>query len=186
MTDFEETTQDIRGGKHIALHRAGTAASARDVIDAWIHNASFRSFFTDLLKSAPYEAFFWETPPITRETVERDFEFVVIESSSLAAIHPNPSAFKEHFTPDATKLGVASFWNLGRDSLLVAPTPSDPDSDFGHLASFLRAAEEEQTHALWRAVGEAVESRLSAKPVWVSTAGLGVDWLHVRLDSRPK
>jgi hypothetical protein len=29
-------------------------------------------------------------------------------------------------------------------------------------------------------------ARLSARPVWLSTAGAGVAWLHVRLDDRPK
>jgi hypothetical protein len=28
--------------------------------------------------------------------------------------------------------------------------------------------------------------RMSAKPVWLSTAGAGVSWLHVRLDDQPK
>jgi len=28
--------------------------------------------------------------------------------------------------------------------------------------------------------------RLSSRPVWLSTAGGGVSWLHVRLDDRPK
>jgi hypothetical protein len=41
---------------------------------------------------------------------------------------------------------------------------------------------------LWSAVGRTVASRRAASvdPVWVSTAGLGVHWLHVRLDDRPK
>jgi hypothetical protein len=28
--------------------------------------------------------------------------------------------------------------------------------------------------------------RLNEKPVWLSTAGGAVSWLHVRLDDRPK
>jgi hypothetical protein len=28
--------------------------------------------------------------------------------------------------------------------------------------------------------------RVNMKPVWLSTAGAGVPWLHVRLDDRPK
>ena len=28
--------------------------------------------------------------------------------------------------------------------------------------------------------------RVGARPVWLSTAGAGVSWLHVRLDDRPK
>jgi hypothetical protein len=31
-----------------------------------------------------------------------------------------------------------------------------------------------------------MEKRLSASPVWLSTSGLGVYWLHVRLDTHPK
>ena len=41
-------------------------------------------------------------------------------------------------------------------------------------------------HALWRTVGEAVSERITDRPLWLSTAGGGVAWLHVRLDSRPK
>jgi hypothetical protein len=29
-------------------------------------------------------------------------------------------------------------------------------------------------------------ARVSTTPVWLSTAGAGVAWLHVRLDDRPK
>ena len=32
----------------------------------------------------------------------------------------------------------------------------------------------------------AMDSRVGARPIWLSTAGHGVAWLHVRLDSRPK
>jgi hypothetical protein len=35
-------------------------------------------------------------------------------------------------------------------------------------------------------VGDAVARRLSSAPLWLSTSGLGVAWLHVRLDERPK
>lgn len=50
----------------------------------------------------------------------------------------------------------------------------------------MRQAPEPQKHALWQRVGAAMQRRLSAKPVWLSTAGAGVPWLHVRLDDRPK
>ncbi|MBX3248007.1 MAG: hypothetical protein KF901_12575 [Myxococcales bacterium] len=45
-----------------------------------------------------------------------------------------------------------------------------------------------QVDALFAAVGAALcELRArTAATVWLSTAGLGVDWLHVRLDARPK
>ena len=57
---------------------------------------------------------------------------------------------------------------------------------YGHLAAFVREAPREQVHALWARVGELVLERVSNVPLWLSTAGGGVAWLHVRLDSRPK
>lgn len=68
---------------------------------------------------------------------------------------------------------------------------SAPPATYTHLASFLRGAPSEQVHTLWQRVGMELEARLVAQgardiPTWTSTSGLGVSWLHVRLDSRPK
>lgn len=43
-----------------------------------------------------------------------------------------------------------------------------------------------QTTSLWRAVSDAIARRIGPRPVWLSTAGAAVAWLHVRLDDRPK
>jgi len=69
---------------------------------------------------------------------------------------------------------------------MVVPCPDDPLSDYGHLAAFLRHSPEPQQHSLWELVGAAMHRRLGPRPVWLSTAGGGVAWLHVRLDDRPK
>ena len=83
---------------------------------------------------------------------------------------------------------VRAFRNLGGDATLVVPAPSEDPRGYPHLAAFLRAAPRAQAHALWQTVGGAVETWLltRGRTVWVSTAGLGVSWLHVRLDTRPK
>jgi hypothetical protein len=59
-------------------------------------------------------------------------------------------------------------------------------SAYPHLARFVRRAPAAQQIELWSHLARALETRLSPARLWVSTAGLGVDWLHVRLDSRPK
>jgi hypothetical protein len=98
---------------------------------------------------------------------------------------PDPEAFAEHFR-GASEASVLAFPNLSGDALMVVPCPLAADSAYGHLAAFVREAPEAQRDALWLAVGEAMSRRMSAKPVWLSTAGAGVSWLHVRLDDRPK
>jgi hypothetical protein len=70
--------------------------------------------------------------------------------------------------------------------VLVAPAPRGPAPAYGHLAAFTRRASAAQNHALWRTVGVVLERQIGAEPVWLSTAGGGVSWLHVRLDTRPK
>lgn len=146
-------------------------------------DASFRSFLTRTLAEVPYSAFRWETPGIAQSSVEKAFEFVVLDEPSLTR-RVDEQAFAEHFTQPAA--GAISFANLGRNAVLVVPTPQTDAEAYVHLASFVRQAPEAQCDTLWRLVGEEMTKRLSMWPVWLSTAGAGVAWLHVRLDDRPK
>ena len=80
------------------------------------------------------------------------------------------------------------FNNLGGDSTLIAPCPTKQAS-FPHLASFLRKGSSEQIRELWQKTAtEFIEKIKSDNPhnVWLSTAGDGIAWLHVRLDPSPK
>jgi hypothetical protein len=69
---------------------------------------------------------------------------------------------------------------------LVVPCPCGPREHYAHLASFLRGGPEAQIDRLLTTLAHEIEARLSSAPLWVSTSGLGVPWLHVRLDSSPK
>lgn len=159
-------------------------ASFADVLRAWQNDANFRILYNDLLAATPFSAFRWETPAVTAHTTSRAFEFVVLDSPSLTRI-PDPQAFADYFK-DAPESDVLAFPNLGRDAILIVPRAKAPDSVYVHLASFVRGAPESQRHALWQLVGASMLKRVNDKPVWLSTAGAGIAWLHVRLDDRPK
>jgi hypothetical protein len=181
--------------------------------------AALRSQVIAAIRDAPFPAVFWECAPASGATAaQAPFEFVVVSSSALARVTAGePDAFAEHLaTPCASAEAppqVATFSNLGRDAVLVAPCPLAPATssappsssapaygEYAHLAPFVRRAPAAQVHAFFQAVGAAALARLelnaadatsrattsSAKPVWLSTSGLGVFWLHVRLDDRPK
>jgi hypothetical protein len=158
-------------------------ATFADVFRAWRDDAGFRSLFNASLADTPFAAFRWETPAVTAATASRPFECVLLDNPGLAR-PPEPEAFTEHFS--GVNESVVSFSNLSGDAILVVPCPMAEPSTYGHLAAFVRFAPEQQQHALWQSVGEAVARRVGAKPVWLSTAGAGVSWLHVRLDDRPK
>ncbi|MEL6258096.1 MAG: hypothetical protein AAFQ67_03445, partial [Pseudomonadota bacterium] len=77
--------------------KTGTPLSARQAIAAWHEDSAFRSFFGTVLAHVPYKAFFWEMPPMTRDTLDRPCVFVAIDGPRLARVSPKPEAFQEHF-----------------------------------------------------------------------------------------
>jgi len=168
----------------VAIDLDSFPVSYADVLRRWQDDADFRSMFIGLLADSPFSAFRWETPPITTATASRPFEFVLLDSPGLAN-NPDADTFAEHFSA-GSECGVVEFPNLGKDAIMVVPCPKGPIAAYGHIGAFVRQAPEPQRHALWELVGAAMQRRLGTKPVWLSTAGAGVSWLHMRLDDRPK
>lgn len=166
-----------------SVAKAGRALAFEDVWSAWVSDAAFREFWTASLREIELDAYCWECPSVSDRNRSRRFECVFVSSPSLARMAPEPEAFGEHFHAGCT---AVTFANLGGDAVLVAPCPSSESGPWGHLAQFVRSAPVERQHALWKAVGEAMQARVGDEPTWLSTAGHGVAWLHVRLDSTPK
>lgn len=147
---------------------------------------SFRSFFLELLsKEIPFSVYRWETPPVTFSTIGRQFEFVIHNSPGID-LPPDPGPFRSYFRDLPDKESIAAFENLGGDARLIAPAPFRQGLNYSHIGAFTEAAPKEQQHALWQETGRVTEELLSERPLWLNTAGGGVAWLHIRLDSRPK
>jgi hypothetical protein len=173
----------IDGGLQWRLaSESGAALAFDEVLHHWASSAPFRRQWIEWLRAVPLHAYVWECPPVTHGSLSRPFECAFLSSPSLAGLRPEPEVFAEHLR---TGCSVATFANLGGDAVLVAPCPAK-GRDFSHLAQFVRTAAPAQQDALWQAVADAMTQRVGDSPVWLSTAGHGVAWLHVRLDVRPK
>ena len=168
------------------LFHDGRPLSWRDVVDRWQNDPSFRRFFVSLLVDAPFPAYFWETPPVTNATINQEFEFVLVDSQHLAGVRTDQQAFADHFASAQPGASVIEFSNLGSDATLVVPCPRGKLSAYSQLSTFVRQAPDDQQHQLWTLVGATLERQLGTQPVWTSTSGLGIYWLHIRLDSAPK
>ena len=179
-----ESLNDGRGRRYV-VRKGGAAVGYADVLRRWKDDQGFRSFILALLADAPFAAYRWETPPVTTATVGRPFEFVLLDAPGLER-SPDPDAFDDYFRRAAGGATVVTFPNLSGDAVLVVPLPAARPEAYVHLAAFVRSAPEAQRHELFRAIGAVMVTRVSATPVWLSTAGAGVAWLHVRLDDRPK
>jgi len=163
----------------------GESVAYGEVLQLWQDDADFRSSFASLLADSPFKAFKWETPAVTRETLDRDFEFVLLDSPRLAR-KADRKTFARQFAEATNDDGIAVFDNLGKNAVMIVPAPDSKDSHYDQLAGFCRRAPAALQSALWQTVAKTMCEQISDRPMWLSTAGGGVAWLHVRLDSRPK
>ena len=76
-------------------------------------------------------------PPISINTINQSFEFVLHNSPRASSI-PDPETFKSYFDINSTQHGIVAFKNLGGDALLVVPSPYRRDANYSGLAEFFR------------------------------------------------
>lgn len=179
---LQETTA---GGTRFSLREGDASLAIVDVFVKLRDDPAFGNFFNQLLADSPFSAFRWETPAVTTSLFGRPFEFVLLDYPALDR-PADSSAFSEHFDNLAQARGVASFPNLRGDASMIVPCPVGEASCYGHLAAFVRGAPDEQRATLWHLVGQTMLDKVGQQPIWLNTAGMGVPWLHVRLDSQPK
>lgn len=183
-THARERLPSGRGARYLISERSNPL-DFRQAMELLATDTGFRSFMTDLLAGSEYRAFRWETPALDRARATRPFEFVLIDDPTLDR-KADPTVFASYFAGVAINDAVAVAPNLGRTSELIVPRGIVAPSAYPHLAAFLRTAPETQVDALWRSVADTVLRSLSDTPLWLSTAGAGVAWLHVRVDRVPK
>jgi len=92
------------------------------------------------------------------------------------------SAFQEYIKKSKNKY-VLSFWNLSGDTILIIPTPKQ-GKNYAHLKNFIDNASNTQQKVFWKEVARIATQQ--TQPIWISTHGLGVPYLHVRIDFKPK
>ncbi|CAB9522540.1 expressed unknown protein [Seminavis robusta] len=149
-----------------------------------------------LIDSSGFPGVFFETPGVTSQTAEHQtMQLCIIEARNLAQFatsQASSSAFDEHLRKCPPTRDACQFTNLGGDAQLVAPLhkPNTNDVTYSHLAAFVRGAPKEQVAGTWKHVASTylhmLQTRDPARPVWLSTQGEGVPWLHFRFDDRPK
>ena len=153
-----------------------------------------------LISDSTFDGVFFEMPGVDSSTVSTTpFEFVLVNAPSLARFaesNPDPYAFGEHLHKCVEKQSCCAFDNLGGDARLITPRMMGNDRRrqpkvYSHLAAFVRGADEGQIVDMWQLSASEYlktigERRTTGARTWFSTSGLGVAWLHVRLDSLPK
>ena len=165
------------------LEENGTLMSHRQFLTQLSENNSFADWYNQQLADCDFDAFFWENKQVTKENLEETYECTIVKSSQLARVSPDSATFDSYFSPDSD---TVTFPNLGGDAELVVPCPIADRSVYTHIGSFVRGAPGHQIKEFWTRVGDEMLDHVQQEPRWLSTSGLGVYWLHVRIDSVPK
>lgn len=190
MNQYSTIVEEIADGTIRLRFTDGTAGDRiltwREALQAWETDDAFCEAFSHALIDTPMAACFWETPPLFDDSVDMAFECVLKTATMLARQRADPNPFAAQFRA-APEGQVIAFGNLGGDADLIVPRDQMTGADHAHLVSFLRTAPADQIRDLWRHVALAARPWLAqGRKCWISTSGLGVSWLHVRVDARPK
>lgn len=172
------------GTRRTRFLEAGRPLTFDEVLTGWAEQDAARDAIIDDLVAAPYAAYFWELPGLRAGSLEVPYEHVVVDAPALVGARPAPEVFAD----EVGEAGVASFDNLGRDARLVVPAHDEgvAAEAYTHLAAFVRAAPRTQAHVVFLEASRTLREELTRGPRWLSTSGLGVPWVHVRIDQRPK
>lgn len=93
--------------------------------------------------------------------------------------------FQEYIKQSRNKYAV-SFPNLNKDTMLVIPIPVR-GKNYATLRDFIDNAPETHQQEFWKHVAEVAKAFMKEHgKVWISTHGLAVPYLHVRISTRPK
>ncbi|WP_020526992.1 DUF6940 family protein [Flexithrix dorotheae] len=157
--------------------------SYQDFIEGLTTSGNFRNFYNEILMNCQFPAFYWENQPVSKKDLNKPYEFVLVKSSTLVSQKPDSQAFANQFSK---KNSIISFPNLGGDAQLIVPCPIAEHQNYTHLAKFIRSGLKDQIDAFWKKVGQEYSKQIGHQPKWLSTAGMGVFWLHARIDSHPK
>lgn len=184
-----EIIKNKKATKVYKVYKGDRVLKYSEILQLLDENEEFRSYLTETLRSCGYVGYTWEAAPTSKSLVQKtSFEFAIVESNSLDTCAADLQTFSEYFNESDNK-HVISFYNLGKDAMLISPLPNETHNDYSHLGRFLKTAPEDQIHSLWQEVSHVMRQQLYEKenaPLWLSTAGHGVSWLHVRVDTYPK
>lgn len=132
--------------------------------------------------SSDIKPFLWRTSVINKD-IDLPFRVEYTEDDRLLS-KKKPSSLLSKKNEDK-KYAIASI-NLPGDTVLVIPKPRS-GKNFSNIYHFMNNASRVQQRELWILVAKEVKKMLKKfDNIWISSQGLGVNYLHVRICSYPK
>lgn len=135
---------------------------------------------------------FMEFPSLDTQSQDDVAAFMLVHTTAFENMHASHETFAPVFV--TSRDGIVVFPSKGNDGMLVSPNPEHHRGMYNsclHIAKYMADVPTHQSVDLWQTLARAVVGRYTdpareGAPVYVSTHGLGVPWLHVRVCDSPK
>ena len=167
----------------------------------------YQKEFIKILKNIPsgdreydnsFKSYYFETPNIS--CPNSPIEFVLTKSSTLHHRAPSWKKYEEHMKRKPYGKWSLSFDNLTGDVRLIVPYNKKKNVKYGHLKDYIIHATSEEIYDIFSEVGKELEEYREENnewcdicgdptyeaPLFLSTHGDGVEWLHFRIEEHPK
>lgn len=194
--------EEITGGKRIIIRiRLDDDSASRDMTwSDWFQlldldaNAYIGKLVSVLELEAKYDHYFLEFHPVTNDQTE-PFEFAIFDAGDqFEGLIPNPKPFEQYLAKAKGDTAVFPSLEDGQSfkskGMLVVPKRRSKSRSncYLDLASFMRCFDDDRDYIedVFKVVFDEMR-KLIAKggPVWLSTHGLSVAWIHFRLFPEP-
>lgn len=159
----------VQRGKYMSWEQVIKSLKSKDYTDTFKYKLIYE------LINIPYKAYFWECEQVN---MKKPFRFAVYESKTLEKRIQDNNAFDGKINCRKNEI---KFPSLDKHIHLISPCNKYSNSNYTSLATFSRTVPLKQQVSFWRKVGNSIK-----EDDWVSTSGLGVSWLHLRISKYPK
>jgi hypothetical protein len=189
---------DSTQAEYYEVYRGDRRLTCQNVLDDMGRSAfveALRSFLNDLNPFTQNAFYYLLFTPFQANFMNRPFTIVLLKNENEYGVPTDAdySKYSEYVAQQCKSYDnrVMSFQSKENDALLVCPCPSkgNTSENYAHIGKFFKHSTATERLSLFRKIQFEVRLHLlttqgtSGIPVFVSTHGLDVPWLHFRLES---
>jgi hypothetical protein len=171
---------------YYVIKRNGKMLTNEEVIDK-MNQTRLIDEVSYLLAKLKFPGYFMLWSPFTEKTKDKIFIMVIQSTFSFVWQMPDYLKYVEHLEQCSINNSIMTFYSKsGTGTFLLSPCPVG-NKNYGHIKKFMKNGPFDQICELFDKIQEHVKRyRVNKEDIYVSTHGLDVPWLHVRLEVLPK
>ena len=163
---LQELFQVTRESREV--DKISTGVTYRQFLNKMQSDESFRGEFINVLQKSRFKTYFFETPKVTKQTLDDQFEFILSAADKLKNVNADKETFQDYFRK-CKDSPVITFPNLGHNAVLVVPCPLEDASKLSHYSSigpFMRNIETNQVNQFWIEAARTMLLTVDQKVPW--------------------